>query len=168
MPHAIHIPKEGEIWRINFSRVEWNTHIVDGKYIKDKDNDGKIKPEQNWVWSPQGLIDMHQPQRWGYLQFATTVNKDQTPTFEYPSTEEMKDYLWLIFYKQRAYKKQHKSYAKTLSELGLPSEVMIDGVKNVLSLEATTSLYLATIQQNNKTSICINNEGLTSEGIHEK
>ena len=26
--------------------------------------------EDNWVWSPQGRVDMHQPEHWGYLQFA--------------------------------------------------------------------------------------------------
>ena len=59
-------PKDGEQWRINFSRVEWDTEIADGKYRKVKG-----KPEHNWVWSPQGVIDMHRPERWGYLQFST-------------------------------------------------------------------------------------------------
>ena len=25
--------------------------------------------EDNWVWSPQGLVDMHVPERWGVVQF---------------------------------------------------------------------------------------------------
>jgi hypothetical protein len=45
-------PKVGTEWRIDFSRVEW---------LK--------KPEENWVWSPQGVINMHVPDRWGYLEF---------------------------------------------------------------------------------------------------
>jgi hypothetical protein len=45
-------PKIGTEWRIDFSRVEW---------LK--------KPEENWVWSPQGVINMHVPDRWGYLEF---------------------------------------------------------------------------------------------------
>ena len=58
-------PSAGDHWRVNFSRVEWLTDIVDGKY-------GKVpgKPEDNWVWSPQGLIDMHVPEHWGYVHFA--------------------------------------------------------------------------------------------------
>jgi len=47
-------PVIGTEWRINFSRVEWTA----GKPHED-----------NWVWSPQGLIDMHVPDRWGYLEF---------------------------------------------------------------------------------------------------
>jgi len=31
---------------------------------------GKRKPEHNWVWSPQGAINMHIPEKWGYLEFA--------------------------------------------------------------------------------------------------
>jgi hypothetical protein len=47
-------PQIGSEWRVNFSRVEWKA--------------GQPK-EDNWVWSPQGLINMHVPERWGYLHF---------------------------------------------------------------------------------------------------
>ena len=59
-------PAGGDEWRINFSRVEWHTTIADGKYVKVPG-----QPEDNWVWSPQGLIDMHVPDRWGYVHFAS-------------------------------------------------------------------------------------------------
>lgn len=59
VPH----PKAGTSWRINFSRVQWTA--------------GKPK-EDNWVWSPQGVINMHVPGRWGYLHFSgNTVAKKQ-------------------------------------------------------------------------------------------
>ncbi len=47
-------PHAGTQWRINFSRVEWKP--------------GQPK-EDNWVWTPQGVINMHVPERWGYLNF---------------------------------------------------------------------------------------------------
>ncbi len=47
-------PAEGTVWRMNFSRVEWKA--------------GQPK-EDNWVWSPQGVINMHVPDQWGYLRF---------------------------------------------------------------------------------------------------
>ena len=47
-------PKKGTEWRVNFSRVEWKA--------------GQPK-EDNWVWSPQGVINMHVPDKWGYLHF---------------------------------------------------------------------------------------------------
>lgn len=30
------------------------------------------QPGYNWVWSPQWQVAMHQPETWGYLQFADT------------------------------------------------------------------------------------------------
>jgi hypothetical protein len=52
---AVPHPRAGTTWRINFSRVQWTA--------------GKAK-EDNWVWSPQGVINMHVPERWGYLHFS--------------------------------------------------------------------------------------------------
>jgi hypothetical protein len=57
-------PKPGEHIRINFSRVEWQTVVEDRKYVKVPNT-----PEDNWVWSPQLVVDMHQPERWGILEF---------------------------------------------------------------------------------------------------
>jgi hypothetical protein len=57
-------PKPGDEWRVNFSRVEWQHDIVEGKYVKRPG----LK-EDNWVWSPQGLINMHVPEQWGYVRF---------------------------------------------------------------------------------------------------
>jgi hypothetical protein len=46
-------PVEGSVWKINFSRVQWQTEIVNGKYIRKKDpSSGKVLSENNWVWSP--------------------------------------------------------------------------------------------------------------------
>ena len=57
-------PRAGDEWRINFSRVEWRTEVVDGKYKKLPGR------EDNWVWSPQGVINMHVPEKWGYVRFS--------------------------------------------------------------------------------------------------
>lgn len=57
-------PKGGDIWRVNFSRVEWHVDVVEGKYVKRPKT-----PEDNWVWSPQGVVDMHIPEHWGHVTF---------------------------------------------------------------------------------------------------
>lgn len=59
-------PKVGDAWRINFSRVQWKHEIVEGKYVKVPK---EKSPEDNWVWSPIGRIDMHRPERWGVVRF---------------------------------------------------------------------------------------------------
>ncbi len=57
-------PQEEDQWRVNFSRVQWDTDIVNGRYLKNNN------PEHNWVWSPTGKVDIHRPQRWGYVRFS--------------------------------------------------------------------------------------------------
>lgn len=65
----IYTPAVGEFWRINFSRVQWLMDKDGLSYKKRVNEKGKHLPEQNWVWSPQGLIDMHVPEKWGYVHF---------------------------------------------------------------------------------------------------
>jgi hypothetical protein len=57
-------PRPGDVWRINFSRVQWTYDVLDGRYLRRPNT-----PEDNWVWSPQGVINMHVPGRWGFLEF---------------------------------------------------------------------------------------------------
>lgn len=105
-------PKDGDQWRIDFSRVEWDTEVVEGKYRKVKG-----KPEHNWVWSPQGVIDMHRPERWGYLQFSTA--KPGTAGFKPDPDWAARDLLHRAYYAQRAYHAANKKYATAAKDLGL-------------------------------------------------
>ncbi|HEY6400739.1 MAG TPA: hypothetical protein VI479_04990, partial [Blastocatellia bacterium] len=58
----------------NFSRVEWRHEIADGKYRKTPNT-----KEDNWVWSPQGVINMHVPEKWGYVRFTkVAAGKEKT------------------------------------------------------------------------------------------
>lgn len=59
------MPKAGDQWRVNFSRVQWDLEVNDGAYRKIAG-----RPEHNWVWSAQGIIDMHRPEMWGIVQFS--------------------------------------------------------------------------------------------------
>ena len=72
-------PGHGDTWKVNFSRVQWNHEIVDGSYVRIPPHGTHIAeslnpeeqehPEDNWVWSPQGAVNMHLPLRWGEVVF---------------------------------------------------------------------------------------------------
>ncbi|SMO52433.1 carbohydrate-binding family 9-like protein [Solitalea koreensis] len=63
-------PQMGSTWRINFSRVQWQLDVINKKYNQRINPEtGRPLPEYNWVWSPQGVINMHVPEQWGYLKF---------------------------------------------------------------------------------------------------
>ncbi len=105
-------PKDGAQWRINFSRVEREHEVVEGKYRKVEG-----KREDNWVWSPQGTIDMHRPERWGFLQFSTA--QPGSAAFRPDPAEPTRKLLHQVYYAQHDYHEQHGRYAGSLAELGL-------------------------------------------------
>ncbi len=156
------IPHDGTLWRINFSRVEWDTNIKDGKYVKQTDTAGHPKPEHNWVWSPQGVINMHFPERWGYLLFSN--NNTGGTAFTMPYSEDQKRYLWLIYYRERMYFGEHQTYALTLKEFGLGDKIMVDGKPDQLVLEATPHQFMALIaDEADHITYTINQEGLVQQ-----
>jgi len=136
--------QDSTIWRVNFSRVEWDTKVVDGKNVKLTDDKGRPLPEHNWSWSPQGLIAMHYPERWGYIQFSKQpVN---SVTFNMPYAEEQKKYLWLIYYRQKQWLNEHKAYATSLHDLGIDDHISINNKENTLKLEATNHQFMGFIK----------------------
>ena len=151
-------PDEGALWRINFSRVQWETEIIEGRYVKKKDANGKVLPENNWVWSPQGVVNMHYPERWGYLQFSRQSITPNT-AFQLPYNEKRKPYLWLLYYRQKEYHRKHNRYATNLKDLNIQSnKVAVEGVMNEIKVEATSrqfSVYMV----DGKNTIVINEEG---------
>jgi hypothetical protein len=113
-------PQEGALLRINFSRVQWEINVITDAYSRKKDKNGKPLPENNWVWSPQGVVNMHYPERWGYLQFTKdTLNQ---PGFVLPLDEKRKQYLWLLYYKQKSFFNRNGKYAASIQDLDLPSD----------------------------------------------
>lgn len=162
MGYGTGVPADGAFWRINFSRVEWDTEVKNGRYVKLTDAKGKKLPERNWVWSPQGVINMHYPERWGYLQFTRKQNAG-SGDFKALYTDLQKQYLWLIYYNQQKYYQQHHAYTANLTELGISSiEFDINGVKNTLSVEGSAYHFLASIADGKASTYTINNEGLIS------
>jgi hypothetical protein len=61
-------PGAGDAWRVNFSRVEYEFDYHKGGYLRREGI-----PCDNWVWSPQGEINMHIPEMWGYVDFSDTI-----------------------------------------------------------------------------------------------
>jgi hypothetical protein len=105
-------PKPGDFWRINFSRVEWETEVQNGKYVKIPD-----KSEHNWVWSPQGLVAMHYPERWGYVFFSDKVVGTPGISFVIPEAELAKQYLYRLYYAEKQYWMNKGSFTNSLRKL---------------------------------------------------
>jgi len=114
------LPKAGDKWRIDFSRVEWRTVIENGTTKKAIDPaTGKPFPEDNWVWSPQGRINMHMPEMWGFLQFSGLGAGKGTEAFVPDPDLELKWALRMIYYAEDYYYIKNNTYSSKLYELGL-------------------------------------------------
>lgn len=96
-------PGIGDFWRVNFSRVQWTIDVEDGKFVKRKNPEtNQFLPEDNWVWSPTGLINMHYPELWGYVFFTQDNENYSIPEDEYRK--------WEL---RRMYYAQHKCFDET-------------------------------------------------------
>lgn len=120
--------KAGQTWRINFSRVQW---------LKEKG------PEENWVWTPTGRIDMHMPDRWGYLHFVDQVVGQPAEVKNlYPHHPGVYKLLWAMFYAQQdAFAKEH-NYLRTVDQFFLTdSERAVLPADAQLAVDATQRTY---------------------------
>ena len=121
-------PRDGDQWRINFSRVEWQHSVIDGAYRKPPDT-----PEYNWVWSPQHAIDMHRPEWWGVLQFSdrTTDLPEVRPLEEWDERMALLD----VWEAEQAHRQSTGRFTADPDALGcdIPS----------LELEATSTMFEA-------------------------
>lgn len=110
-------PRESDHWRVNFSRVEWELDVVDGQYRKRPN-----RPEDNWVWSPQWVVDMHYPEMWGFVQFCGHELAEFVPDLGWGSRLLLMELYW----SQRAFFEEHGRWAT-------PSELSVNGVEFTLS-----------------------------------
>jgi hypothetical protein len=136
-------PRDGDIWRMNFSRVEWRHEIVDGRYRRVPDTS-----EDNWVWSPQGVIDMHCPERWGFVRFAKSLAGDGaaagTGAGELGPDPAIgaRDLLMDVYYGQRGFRARQGRWAASLEELRLLHGTSA-GAARLIGIEADGDGYLA-------------------------
>ncbi|MEP6806494.1 MAG: carbohydrate-binding family 9-like protein [Flavobacterium sp.] len=112
-----------KFWRVNFSRVNWQHSITNGNYERKKDPEGKFLPEYNWVWSPMDVINMHEPEKWGYVYFSSKEGKDN---FTIPQDEKVKWELYNLYRAQKEYFGKNKTWAKSLVSL-TKETISVDG-----------------------------------------
>ncbi len=152
-------PKNEDQWRINFSRVEWKTHVVNGIYKKEiNPATGKPFPEDNWVWSPQGVVNMHYPEMWGYIQFSTNKVGTKSESFVERKEEAAKWYLRQIYYRERNYFDSTGSFTTDLKKIGMKNED-VPGFEMPPVVECTTDYFEARLQSLDGTeNVCIRND----------
>jgi hypothetical protein len=136
--HRAAPPDEGDQWRVDFSRVEWQIDVINGKYEKVPG----IR-EDNWIWSPQGIVDMHRPEKWGYVQF--TRKPSGSVKFVPDESLPARNALQEIYYAQRDFEAKNHHWASSLKELGLSAGVN-RGLAKPLSMRLTPEGFEVTAE----------------------
>lgn len=141
-------PRLNSYWRMNYSRVQWQYQLENGQYTRKKENQ-KLLPEDNWVWSPIGLINMHYPERWGYIYFTadTIINS-------YPASYHAERTAWNIHYLQQIHRNKELQYAAELSSLDGYAEFLREDLKNFdvqMTVAADKSFYRVSLKEKNST-----------------
>lgn len=154
-------PDPEKPWRINFSRVEWDTKWENGKYVKLTDKEGKTLAEHNWVWSPVGAISMHMPERYGYLKFSAMKAGTAKEEFKLPENEKLKSILWAVFYRQEKYFEKNKKFTSDIRELGNDILSLFNPDNFKLSIISADTIYEAKLEsRDGKVKMYITNEGV--------
>ncbi len=135
------IAPRGKTWRVNFSRVNWDFELIEGKYQRKKDKLGKYLPEHNWVWSPQGVINMHEPEHWGFVKFSEK-KVGEKDVFQYDPDVEIKMKLYKIYRKMRANYSAGNRWNKSL----IPDSIQVRGEKIPLKAETHLLGYSLTLK----------------------
>ena len=156
------IPADGTVWRMNFSRVNWKTKTEKGRYVKERDPEtGRPLPEFNWLWSPQGLVNVHYPEMWGFVQFSSGYGTGEQEPFAMDPDETIRWELRKLYYAQRAYAEEKGVYA---ADAGLLEEYGYISSSSKPIIVVTLSGYEAALPASRGESIiCIDHRGMTWE-----
>jgi hypothetical protein len=100
-------------------------------------------PEDNWVWSPQGVVDMHRPEMWGLVQF-TDRPADETISVAPIPGKPARDLALEVYYAEKDFWNAHKCWATNLVELNLPQSKLPAGVRPPV-LKPTADGYVCAV-----------------------
>ncbi|MDP4174522.1 MAG: carbohydrate-binding family 9-like protein [Bacteroidota bacterium] len=153
-------PNDFDQWRLNFSRVEWKTETKNGQYQKQINPEtNRSFPEDNWVWSPQGVVNMHYPEMWGYVQFSKETVGGKKVDFVQKKQEAAKWLLRQIYYKERNYFEKNQKFTTNLDELGIKQQP-VPGYVFPPVIELTTDMFEASLKsEDGIEKINIRNDG---------
>ncbi|KYP14363.1 carbohydrate-binding family 9-like protein [Flavihumibacter sp. CACIAM 22H1] len=65
----------GQEWRMNFSHVTWALDVTEGVYRKKTGTTKSAEQPAYFVWAPQGSVNLHLPEYWGYVRFVDKIKK---------------------------------------------------------------------------------------------
>lgn len=115
----------GDVWRVNFSRVQYAlATVVDADSRELRYEKVPDRREDNIVWAPTGVIDIHRPEKWGVVFFSSEQElpggESELASARIEFLDEqlaIERVLDTIYYDQRAFYKLHDGFASRWEQL---------------------------------------------------
>lgn len=161
-------PVDGEYYRINFSRVQWLVDVKNNTYQKRINPEtNRSYPEDNWVWAPTGVINIHYPELWSFVFFSD--GKKDVSEYKIPNDEKIKWELRKLYYAEQAYYDEHHSYTNKMEDLlaMLKQHSPIEANKTVqdfgYNVETTShSFEISCLSSDQQSILTISSDGKTN------
>jgi hypothetical protein len=103
-------------WRMTVARVQYQMDVKNGVYEYKKAPSGKDLSPAYYVWTPQGLVSLHYPERFGYVTF-NNGQANGANDIANAELDRLRLVLWKYYYLQQDFKKRNGKYASTLVDL---------------------------------------------------
>ncbi len=153
-------PAPGDRWRMNFSRVDWPVELRGGRTLKSVDpQTGEQGPENNWVWSPQGLVAMHYPEMWGIVRFSDAGEGEPGAPWLEDAAERAGWELRRVYYAQHEHRARTGRYAASPDELQLEPPPSATPVSWPPGIAATPHGFEAWLALDDGRTVRIDHEG---------
>lgn len=162
-------PHNNDQWRINLMRVEWES-MNDGSTYRKRVNPDDGSPRTDyWCWSPQGLVSMHYPEMWGFVQFSEKSVGTGEDKFIRNAEDEARWFLRRLYYAEKNYYGKNLKYTSDPEVLELNDQI-IPGYITPAVIECTSSMFEASVTTNDRTGrISIDHNGIIrSSNTHKQ
>jgi len=147
-------PADGDRWRLNFSRVQWEVEAGPEGYRKLEG------PEKNWVWSPQGLVNMHYPEMWGVVEFEDLSIAADTDRVAADRVDRAGWALRQVYYAQRDHHAAEDACTPYRLELFIDEDALdTSWIQWPPDLQAEADAYSAAVRVNGRGILGIDQTG---------
>ena len=129
-----------------------------GNIIEKKEN-GKYLSEYNWVWSQQNVINMHEPEKWGFVQF---TEQKTTNSVEFITDPDMqiKQITYALFRDIKFGTNQPLLNKKKGHRQSIKAKYTANQFLNAEFLKTETGFSITTTNTETNTTFIINEEGV--------
>jgi hypothetical protein len=151
-------PRAGDQWRIQLARAERQLAVSGNKYkLKTNPKTGEPLPSIYTSWSPQGLVNLHYPEMWGYVQLTDKIAGQGVTKFKRHKSEQIKWAMRKVYYLEKQYHLNHGFYTGDQSRLNI-DKIDVKGFDFSPVIHATKWTFTATSQGFNKRTVWLINQ----------